>query len=143
MALKLSEQYRLPHIELDALHWGPNWTIREDFLEQVEGAIAADTWVIEGGYVAAIRQAWPRADLVLWQDYPFATVLYQLLKRTFIRKWRSERIFNDNRESLRVMFFTRNSLILWLFRTYRQHKRLFTELASAYPDIPVDRRTRP
>ena len=143
VARRLSEQFYLPHVELDVLHWGPNWTIQEDFLVQVERTIEGDTWVIEGDYVRAIRKAWPRADLVVWLDDPFATVLYRLLRRTLMRQSRSERIFNDNLESLRVTFFSRNSLILWLVQTYSKRKRLFTELADEYPDILVDRRTRP
>ena len=141
VARYLSERYQVPHVELDALHWGPNWTIQEDFLEEVDRAIAESEWVIEGGYVTPIRGAWPHADLVVWLDYPFPTILYQLLKRTFVRRWRSERIFNDNRESLRTTFFSRNSLILWLFQTYDKRKRLFAELAEEHPEVRVERLT--
>ena len=42
MARQLSEQYHLPHIELDVLYWGPDWTIQEDFLDPKSDLIESD-----------------------------------------------------------------------------------------------------
>ena len=49
------------HIELDALHWGPNWTAQPEFPELVRGAIIADNWVVDGNYRTVRDQVWARA----------------------------------------------------------------------------------
>ncbi len=139
MARQLSERLHLPHGELDALYWGPDWTMQADFLEQVDSRIAQDQWIVEGGYVNATRNAWPKADLVVWLDYPFPVVLWQLAARILRRRIRDERMFNGNRESLRRHAFSRDSLILWLFQTYGKRRALALELGRDHPHVPLTR----
>ncbi len=50
LAQRLAEALGRRHIELDALHWGPNWTPQPDFAELVAEAIAGDCWVLDGNY---------------------------------------------------------------------------------------------
>src|ERR1019366_5741404 len=54
LARAIAEHLNIPHIELDALHWGPNWTSaqRDDFRNRVAAAIAAPAWVSCGNYRA-------------------------------------------------------------------------------------------
>ncbi len=139
VAQRLSAHHSLPNVHLDALHWGPNWTIRPEFQREVEERIARDAWVMEGSYVFAIERAWPRAELVVWLDLPFATVLWRLLVRTFRRRLRNEELFGGNRESLRMHFLSKNSLILWLLKTYRKRRREYAALAGQYPAISLVR----
>ena len=44
LAQELADRLGVPHVELDALHWGPNWTATptEIFRPRVEAAIAGD-----------------------------------------------------------------------------------------------------
>ena len=41
LAKQIAQQLQLPHVELDALHWEPNWTAAETnvFRERVERAL--------------------------------------------------------------------------------------------------------
>ncbi len=48
----LATSLAYPHIELDVCHWGPNWTVRVDFVERVNRAIQADAWVLDENYTA-------------------------------------------------------------------------------------------
>jgi tRNA A37 N6-isopentenylltransferase MiaA len=41
LALELAAILNVPHIELDALHWGREWSVRPDFAERVVAAVAA------------------------------------------------------------------------------------------------------
>jgi adenylate kinase family enzyme len=142
VAARLSAHYGLPNVHLDALHWGPNWTIRAEFQQEVTEWIARDEWVMEGGYRFAVERAWRRADLVVWLDLPFSRVLWQLLARTVRRRMRNEELFGGNRESLRTHFLSKNSLILWLMKSYRKRRRQYAAMAAQFPAVSLVRMTR-
>ena len=65
VASRISQVCGIPHIELDALFWGPNWTepARDEFLEKVRSEVSADEWVLDGNYGYAREFTWPRATL--------------------------------------------------------------------------------
>jgi hypothetical protein len=45
------------------------------------------------------------------------------VKRTFTRLFSHEVLWNGNRESIRMTFFSRDSIILWALKTYQKRKR--------------------
>jgi adenylate kinase family enzyme len=115
-----------PHVELDGLFHGPNWTPaeRDVFRARVSEAIAAPAWVTDGNYSSVLRDLiWSAADVVVWLDYPFRIVIWRLFLRTMRRGLRREELWNGNRESLRSHFFTRDSLFLWAQKTHWKHRR--------------------
>jgi adenylate kinase family enzyme len=121
------------HVELDALHWDPNWTAapRELFRARVAAALEdAERWVVDGNYSAVRDLVWPRADAVIWLDYSLGRTFYQLARRCVGRGLRREELWNGNREELRTHLFTRESLFLWLFKTYWRRRRQFPELLA-------------
>jgi len=77
LARAIASRLDLPHVELDALFWGPNWTPVPDdtFRARVADAVAGDQWVIDGGYSTIRSLIWERADTVVWLDYPMHLVL--------------------------------------------------------------------
>ena len=89
------------HIELDALHWGPNWTARPEFPELVRVAIIADNWVVDGNYRTVRDQVWARATAIVWLNYPFRVVFCRALARTVRRLVSRELLYSGNRESFR------------------------------------------
>ncbi len=52
LAERLAAALGYEHIELDAIHWLPDWEMRplEEFREKVTEAIAGETWVVDGNY---------------------------------------------------------------------------------------------
>ena len=78
VARRISELCSIPHIELDALFWGPNWTepARDEFLQGVRREVAADEWVLDGNYGYTRELTWPRATHLLWPNLPFRVVLW-------------------------------------------------------------------
>src|SRR4051812_12611338 len=84
-ARKLAEILQREPIELDALHWGPNWTVRPEFPERVKEVIAADTWLVEGNYSRVRDQIWERATAIVWLNYSFRIVFLRALTRTLRR----------------------------------------------------------
>src|SRR5262245_15322132 len=51
-ANKLAGILRIPHVELDALHWESDWVEapRDVFRSRVREAVQADRWVVDGNY---------------------------------------------------------------------------------------------
>jgi adenylate kinase family enzyme len=83
LASSLAALLQIPHIELDALHWQPGWVAnsKEDFIRQAELATRAAAWVVDGNYSKAQHVIWPRADTLIWLDYPLLLILRRLLAR--------------------------------------------------------------
>lgn len=125
LARALAERLGVPHVEMDALHWGPNWTAapKPELRARVEAALAGDGWVVDGNYRAVRDIVWARADTLVWLDYPLPLVMTRLVRRTLGRAFRRERLWNDNRENLVTHFFRRDSLFLWAVQTHPRHRR--------------------
>ena len=134
LAEKLAKCLGLHYIELDALNWEPNWQAAplEVFRARVEEATRAEKWIVAGNYHVVRDLIWPRAEAVIWLDYPFLTVLWQLTRRTFRRWWKRELLWGTNRESLWSHFklWSPDSLFHWLFKTYWRRKREYPLLFS-------------
>lgn len=130
MAGRLSARLGIPHTELDALNWGPAWQMRppEEFRAAVEQATRGETWVVDGNYSRAREIIWPRADTVIWLDYPLPLILWRLWWRTLRRGILRQELWSGNRERLRTHFFTRDSLFLWALQTYRRRRREYPQL---------------
>ena len=134
LAENLSKRFGHHFIELDALHWEPNWQGApiDVFRERVEKATQAEKWIVAGNYHVVRDLIWPKADAVIWLDYPFLTVLRQLTLRTFLRWWRQELLWGTNREPFLQHFklWSQDSLFHWLFKTYWRRKREIPALLS-------------
>ena len=125
LARELSDRLGLPHVELDALYWEPNWTPApaETFRARVAEALQGGAWVADGNYGIARDIVWARADTLVWLDYGLPVILWQLTRRMWRRVFSHEELWNGNRERLGDHFFSRDSLYLWVFKTYWRRKR--------------------
>jgi len=134
LAKRLADKLGYDFIELDALHWEPNWTEAplEVFRGRVETATQAPAWVVAGNYHVVRDLVWPKADAIIWLDYSFWRVLWQLTRRTFTRWWTQELLWGTNRENLWGHFriWSEESLFHWLFKTYWRRKREYPLLFS-------------
>ena len=123
------------YIELDALHWGPNWTEVPDELmrERVRLAVQDERWTVDGNYRVVRDIVWPRATTIVWLDYPFALVAWRIFSRTLLRGIRRMELWNGNRESLRTAFLSRNSILLWMLQTHGKVRREYRAFLSRPP----------
>lgn len=130
LAAQIAERFGYPHVEQDALNWGPDWTMRPNqiFRDLVDQATSGRQWVIDGNYSRSRDIVWPRADTVVWLDYSLPLVLWRLWWRTLRRSLGREELWNGNRERLWTHFFTRDSLFLWALKTYRRRRREYPVL---------------
>ena len=137
LAAALAANLRVPHIELDALHWEPDWTEAPDDVlrERVRTALAGDGWVVDGNYAKVRDLLWERAEAVVWLDLPLRTVLWRYLLRTVRRVARREELWSGNRERLSTHLFSRDSLLWWILSTYGKRRRKSPPLLAARPDL--------
>ena len=127
-ARQIATCLRIPHVELDALYWGPNWKVNRDFPDRVEDALEnACDWVVDGNYRQVQDDVWSRADTVVWLDYSLPRTMWQIVKRTLRRFILQEKLWSGNQESLKSLF-SRQSIILYAIKSHR-------EIRSGCPDL--------
>ena len=129
-ASQIAHRLGIPHVELDALHWEPDWTPAplDVFRERVARALSGDAWVVDGNYGKVRDVVWGRADTVVWLDYRLTVIMGQLVRRTWRRAVTREALWSGNRESLRQTLFSRESILLWALQTYRRRRREYPVL---------------
>jgi len=129
LAREIASRLAIPHVELDALHWGPAWTpASTDVLRR--RAIRGDAWVVDGNYGKVRDLVWPRAQAIVWLDYALPVILWRLAPRTLRRLITKEPLWHGNRESWRVAFLTKDSLFVWVLQTYWRHRREYPQIAA-------------
>lgn len=126
----VAERLGLRHIEMDALSWRPNWemTPRDELVQLVEDATKGDGWITDGNYSATRPVVWPKVDTIIWLDYSFPRVFWQLLRRTIRRSVRREILWEGCQERFRVSFFSKDSILLWCLKTYWKRRRNYPPL---------------
>jgi adenylate kinase family enzyme len=133
-ARELASILGAPCVELDALNWGPNWTMVDEalFREKVDAATSGEAWVVDGNYGGRGAQeiVWRRADTLVWLDPPLPVILARLWQRTVGRIRSGEELWGGNRESFRNTFLSRDSLFVWALKTYRRRRRLYPGLLA-------------
>ncbi len=130
LAASLAAKMCVPHIELDRLHWEPNWVMAEleIFRDRVARATATEQWVADGNYSKVRDLVWSRADTLVWLDYAFGLTFLRLLRRTVVRISSRQELYNGNRERFGDHFLSRDSLLLWAITSYRNYR-------ASYPSV--------
>ena len=79
----LAARTQLPLIHLDKEYWRPGWvmTPRSEWRPVVAQLAARDAWIMDGNYDSSLDLRLPRADTVVWFDYPRHICLYRALRR--------------------------------------------------------------
>lgn len=133
-ARQLAAVLRVPHVELDALAWEPNWTLAdvETLQTRVRDATRVDRWVVDGNYGGrGVRQiVWDMADTIVWLDFSLMLILRRLWTRTNSRIRDQKELWpgTGNRESFRGAYLSRESMYWWAVKTYRLRRRNYEAL---------------
>lgn len=111
-----------PRVEMDALFWEPNWTQPTDevFFEKLKTALEQPNWVLDGNYDRTLAIKWANVTTVVWIDFSFRRTLFQAIRRAFVRSLHPKELWPNtgNKESLRKSFMSKDSIILWMLKTY-------------------------
>ncbi len=132
VGLQLAEAFGVPHVELDALFWRPNWveSEAEDFRTRVAAATEGEQWVVSGNYTGRLNALlWPRAEMVVWLDLPQRVTVSRMLLRSW-RRWRTnELLWGTNRERFwpQLAFWNPTSLLGYSLRAHPRMHRLMTD----------------
>jgi adenylate kinase family enzyme len=135
IARRFAKANGLPYVELDALHWGANWTAcpKDEFRARVEAAISDDAWVVDGNHYGKLGDlVLERADLVVWLDLPLRVTIPRLWRRTRRRMREQTKLWGGNRETWRDVFFSRDSLFLYTLRIHRGKRRRYEQRLTRY-----------
>jgi adenylate kinase family enzyme len=90
----------LPHLEVDRLYYGPGWSVRASFHDDLERALAEECWCADDvGYEASRDLTWDRADTLIWLDLPWWIAEQRAVRRTLRRLRRSEVVYPGCKES--------------------------------------------
>jgi adenylate kinase family enzyme len=83
VARQLSRVTGLPLVGLDRAYWRPGWIepSTTEWRATVEKLAAEPDWVMDGNYSGTFDLRMPRADTLVWLDYPRATCLRRVLLR--------------------------------------------------------------
>jgi adenylate kinase family enzyme len=138
----------LPHVELDALYHGPNWSepTTEEFKQHILDAVdGLDAWVVDGNYQGRIGSlVLERADTLVWLDLPLRICLRRIWRRTWRRiRTREELWESKNRETIRDAFLARDSLFAWTVKAYFRHRREWPERFARHPQLELVRLRTP
>lgn len=130
LARRIAGVLGVPHIELDAIHWGPNWSEcpTQEFRRRVSERVRADRWVVDGNYGKVRDIVLLRATDAVWLNYAFPVVFGRALSRTCRRVVSQEELFSGNRESFRNGFLRKDSIPWWVLRTHRMRGRQYREI---------------
>ena len=130
LANQLAQALGQDAIQLDALYWLPEWRPRSEheFKQLVRDAVAEEEWVLDGNYIRLRDIVWTRATTIVWLNFSFPVVMYRALNRTFRRSIFREPFYSGNRESLRRAFLSKDSILLWVLKSYWRHRREYPEL---------------
>jgi len=140
LARELAAALHVPHVELDSLYFGPEFsTVPLSLLrERTSAAIAGDRWVTDGNKRAVRDLLWPRADTIVWLDYPVSVSLWRLGKRA---RWRTSVLKAQAAETGRKTGLPRQFLaaakgVLTALRSHagqrREYPRMFAEPANQH-----------
>ncbi len=130
----LSQILNLPHVEMDAFFWQANWVQAPAsvFIEGIDKATEEKTWVLDGNWGGKEddfrTKIFSRADTFVWLDYSFSLVFFRIFVRTLRRILLRQPLWAGNRESLVRTFFTKDSMLFWVIKTYKRRKIQYSAL---------------
>ncbi len=127
LSRRISRQFGLPLVELDAINWQPNWhdISRHDpalFIARVKQAVEGERWVVDGNYSIVRDPLWNRATHVIWLDYDLRVVMARVVLRTLFRVVLRTKLWAGNRERLHTVFQPDHP-IRWAWSTHAGRRR--------------------
>ena len=140
MARRIGAALDLPVTEMDALHHGPAWTPRPEFMADVESFSSADAWVSEWQYPEAREVLADRADTMVWLDVATPVTMMRVVRRAVVRRLRDEELWSGNKEApLHTLFTDPEHIVRWAWRTRHLLRELVPEVEATHPRLVIVR----
>jgi adenylate kinase family enzyme len=135
LGLRLADALAVPFVELDAINHQAGWRELDagELRRRVEPLVASEAWVVDGSYRSKLGDlVLDRADTIVWLDLPRRVWLPRLLRRTVRRVVRREDLWNGNRETIRNVLLSRDSLIAFALRDERPRRERYPRELARY-----------
>lgn len=136
VARVISERLGIPHVEIDALYHRPDWewTPDAELDAALSRATTGDAWVVDGNYSRTRPVTWPRAESIVWLDYPKRLVMRRVTTRTLRRVLTRQELWNGNREPWTNLYRLdpEQNIIRWAWTTHDANRLKYLE-AQADP----------
>src|SRR5919197_5572374 len=140
LARELAAALGVPHVELDSLYFGPDFSTAplSVLRERTSAAIAGDRWITDGNKRAVRDLVWPRADTIIWLDYPVYVSLWRLARRARARTsaLSAQAARSGRRSGLPKQMLAAAKGVLTALRSHRgqrrEYPRLFAEPANRH-----------
>jgi adenylate kinase family enzyme len=131
----------VPHVELDDLYWGPDWTPRETFMADVRRFVARDGWVTEWQYQAVRSLIAERAEMIVWLDLPVRVRLWWVTRRTVWRRLRRVPLWRAGNVEPPLWMALRDDehILRWAWSTRHKFDGLPERLADEHPHVTLVR----
>jgi adenylate kinase family enzyme len=133
LAVELGRLTGLPVVHLDHHFWHPDWveTPREEWRAAQQELFAGDEWIADGNYSATLDERLPRADTVIFCDFPVWRTLPRVIRRSLGNRGRAVQA-EGCPERLDPKF------LWWVFRyRYRSRPEVVRAIAQLAPNAEV------
>jgi adenylate kinase family enzyme len=138
LARELAARLDLPHVELDAINWQPDWRdLKTDdpleFVRRVSFAVEPDCWIADGAYHVVRDLLWRRATHLVWLDYERSVIMRRVILRSIHRAVTGRELWpgTGNRENV-LNWLRPSHPIRWAWHTWA-HWRRYTGAVLADP----------
>ena len=101
------------------------------FSEKVKAVLETESWIIVGNYHSVQKVILKDADTIIWFDYSRFVVWKRALTRTLKRALFREPCCNGNYESFKLSFFSKDSILLWVYQDYPRKKKRYEEMVNS------------
>ena len=131
---ELAKRLSIPFVEMDTVFWEPNWKEPSDevFFARLKEAIKGNSWVLDGNYNRTQTIKWERVTTIIWLDYSFLKTIRQSVFRSINRAITQKELWpgTGNKESFVRTFFSKDSVVLWMLKTYGKNRKRYLELSK-------------
>ena len=133
LAVELGRLTGLPVVHLDHHFWHPGWveTPRDEWRAVQQELFSEGEWIADGNYSATLDERLPRADTVIFCDFPTWRTLPRVIRRSLGNRGRAVQA-EGCPERLDPKF------LWWVFRyRYRSRPEVVRAIAQLAPNAEV------
>lgn len=91
LARALGPRLGLPVWHIDQLNWQPGWVegTKDQLRAKLAEIVKGERWLIDGTYGGTLGKRLPRADIIVYLDYPVRLCVTRLVRRIWTWRGRS------------------------------------------------------
>lgn len=145
LARAISKKLSIPHIEMDAIIWLPNWQKRDpdEYKEIIEQLMLKNAKVVIDGNFIGDRVEPQPGDTLVFLDLPRLLVFSRILRRSLRRVVFRQKLWSGNREHWKFLLSRNPEInpVLWSWISHERRRQSYLNYSSSRPDLEIYRIT--